>query len=148
MWWWIGRDHPFLFSLFFWIFSSRVSGHQRGGLSVWDLFWVLEGCSSFHVSSGDLASSVFFRLLCVDFLLFPPGSTQVFAIKLLQNVFPGGFCYVFDFLCDSFGCFCQFLVIEVSFRLISGYLGILSPYCLSFVAEKSLFFLFMCLRLY
>ena len=31
----------------------------------------------------------FFRLLCVDFLLFPPGSTQVFDIKLLQNVFLG-----------------------------------------------------------
>ena len=40
-------------------------------------------------SSGDLASSVFRRLYVVDFLFFPPGSTQVFDIKLLQNVFLG-----------------------------------------------------------
>ena len=45
------------------------------------------------------------------------------------------------------------LDVSVSFWLLRflftfGYLGFLSPYCLSFVAEKSLFFLFMCLRLY
>ena len=122
-------------------FSSHVSGHQRGGLSVGDFLgsWRAVPLSTFPPVTWPVR--FFTMTYCVDFLLFPPGSTQVFAIKLLQNVFPGGFCYVFDFLCDSFGCFCQFLVIEVSFRLIFGYLGFLSPYCLSFVAEKSLFFL-------
>ena len=147
MWWLIGRDHPFLFSLCFWIFSSCVSGHQRGGLSVWDLFWVLVGCSSFHVSSGDLASSVFFRLLCVDFLFFPPGSTQVFDIKLLQNVFLG----------NSFVSL-TFLVTSLVVLSVFGYWGFFSPFfwllgypvavLLKFCSWKISFFSLVCLRLY
>ena len=53
-------------------------------------------------SSGDLASSVFRRLFDVVFLFFPPGSTQVFDIKLLQNAFLWEFFCVFEGSAFSF----------------------------------------------
>ena len=71
-------------------------------------------------SSGDLASSVFRRLYVVDFLFFPPGSTQVFDIKLLQNdswgilcVFEGSPLSPFD----SFGGFVSVWLLRFLFAL-------------------------------
>ena len=70
-------------------FSSRVSGHQRGGLSVGDFLgsWRAVPLSTFPPVTWPVR--FFTMTYCVDFLLFPPGSTQVFDIKLLQNVFLG-----------------------------------------------------------
>ena len=67
MWWLIGSDHPFLFSLCFWIFCRLISEHQCGGLSVWDYFWVLEGCSSFHVFLWWLGQSGISPTVCCGF---------------------------------------------------------------------------------
>ena len=53
-------------------------------------------------SSDDLASPVFRRLYVVDFLFFPPGSTQVFDIKLLQNAFLWEFFFVIEGFAFSF----------------------------------------------
>ena len=107
--------------------------------------WGLEGLFPLSTSSsGDLASSAFYHdlLLCgipICFLLAP--------LRLIQYNSPTErFLWELLFLSLDFSLsplvFCQFWLLRFSFRRISGYLGILSPYCLNPVAEKSLFFLF------
>ena len=89
MWRSIGRRSPIsvfvVFLKFVAIFQHINVGACLFGISSGS--WRAVPLSMF--SSGDLASSVFRRLYVVDFLFFPPGSTQVFDIKLLQNVILG-----------------------------------------------------------
>ena len=85
-------------------------------------------------SSGDLASSVFRRLYVVDFLFFPPGSTQVFDIKLLQNAFLWEFFFdgsAFSFV-DSLGGFVSVWLLRflfTYFRLLGHSVAILLKFC-------------------